>query len=106
MNKTYKGETEHKDLSDTPFCCFYELDWIIYFIDKYGGIDGDHHKAWLLDQCMRITHGTAVVVKEAIWEDESYRHREWRCSVSKDVSEEYTKYRQSLDYYYNVGVAP
>lgn len=29
------------------------LDTLAEFIDRYGGIDGEHHKAWVLDQLMR-----------------------------------------------------
>lgn len=34
---------------------------------KYGGIDGDHHKAWVIDQMVRILAGERYndIVKEA-----------------------------------------
>lgn len=28
-------------------------------ITRFGGIDGDHHKSWVLDQIVRILCGTA-----------------------------------------------
>lgn len=34
---------------------------------QYGGIDGDHHKAWVIDQMVRILAGENYekIVKEA-----------------------------------------
>ena len=44
-------------------------DWSLCYIQAYGQIDGDHHKAWTLDQIARILHGTMVIVSEARWSD-------------------------------------
>lgn len=44
-------------------------EWALYFIGFYGGIDGDHHKAWVLDQVARILHGTEVIAEEAKWDN-------------------------------------
>ena len=27
---------------------------VLALVERYGGIDGDHHKAWLLDQLVRL----------------------------------------------------
>lgn len=34
---------------------------------RYGGIDGDHHKAWVIDQMVRILSGEKYeqIVREA-----------------------------------------
>ena len=34
---------------------------------RYGGIDGDHHKAWVIDQMVRVLAGAdyPVIVREA-----------------------------------------
>lgn len=34
---------------------------------QYGGIDGDHHKAWVIDQIVRVLAGDnyETIVKEA-----------------------------------------
>lgn len=29
----------------------------LFLIDRYGGIDGDHHKQWVLDQVVRVLAG-------------------------------------------------
>jgi hypothetical protein len=47
-------------------------------IEKYSGIDGDHHKAWLLDQIARALHRAPISVKIAVWTD---RRPEIRTSI-------------------------
>lgn len=32
---------------------------------RYGGIDGDHHKAWVIDQMVRALTGCPIVRREA-----------------------------------------
>ena len=39
----YLGEFS-VELKDTPFARFTSADWALHFIERYGGIDGDHHK--------------------------------------------------------------
>lgn len=31
----------------------------VNLIGRYGGIDGEHHKTWLIDQVMRVLLGAA-----------------------------------------------
>jgi len=50
-------------------------DWALYFIGRYGGIDGDHHKTWVLDQVARILNGAPVHVVEARWTNGEIEHR-------------------------------
>lgn len=33
---------------------------------RYGGIDGDHHKAWVIDQMVRALTGCPTVSRRAI----------------------------------------
>lgn len=33
---------------------------------KYGGIDGDHHKAWVIDQIVRTLTGCPLVTKQGL----------------------------------------
>lgn len=70
----YLGETL-VDQKDTPFKDYTENDWSLYFIMRYGGIDGAHHKDWVMDQVVRILNGTELVIALAKWEDgqEEYR---------------------------------
>lgn len=53
----FKGETVLTDLSGTPFSKYTVLDWVNWFAQA-GQCDGAHHKAWAIDQIVRITHGT------------------------------------------------
>ena len=53
-------------------------DTALLFISMYGGIGGDHHKDWVLDQVARILNGAPIVVKEAAW---SNGHTELRYTV-------------------------
>jgi hypothetical protein len=50
----------------------------------YGGIDGDHHKAWVIDQIVRVLTGEkyeALVTRAKAGEDgpETYA---WDCGVA------------------------
>jgi hypothetical protein len=56
------------DVRETMFADFSNADWAMYFIERYGGIDGANHKDWVLDQVSRILKGTPVIVEEARWE--------------------------------------
>ncbi len=81
--ENYKGEKVVKS-KDTPFKDYTASDWALYFIGRYGGIDGSHHKDWVLDQVAMILNGTQVKIKLAEWTDESGKvvNSEYRVSVS------------------------
>ncbi len=68
MAETYLGETLVTDLKGTPYEDYKPEDWALEYILKYGGIDGEHHKTWVLDQVARILCGTAVTVTKAAWD--------------------------------------
>jgi hypothetical protein len=53
----------------------------LQMIEKYGGIDGEHHKQWVLDQIARILCGTKAAYEEWVedmknWneQDEEYEY--------------------------------
>lgn len=50
-------------------------DWVMLWIEKYGGIDGAHHKAWVLDHIVRILKGTKMIVKLAKWDNGQEKYR-------------------------------
>lgn len=81
LSPKYLGEFS-VDLKDTPFSKFGRIDWALYFIERYGGIDGEHHKQWLLDQIARIANDATIGVVEARWED---GQAEYRVSVGTSV---------------------
>lgn len=72
--KKYLGETI-LDVNQTKYQAYTAQDWILLWIEKYGGIDGDHHKTWVLDQIARIIHGTKVIIKLAKWDDGQQEYR-------------------------------
>lgn len=105
----YLGETP-TDICRSPFHAHKKEDWAMSFIEAYGQIDGDHHKAWVLDQVARILNGTKVIVTTARWED---GHKEYRINVGKP-SKKYLGWVKSMQfgedgdetYGYEEGIAP
>lgn len=63
----YLGETTLK-ASETKYAKYTQQVWAILWIEMYSGIDGAHHKDWLIDQIARILIGTTIIIKLAKWE--------------------------------------
>lgn len=106
----YLGET-YPNLEDTPFHGYTPADWAMVFITTYGQIDGDQHKAWVLDQVARILKGTKVEVKLAMWLNGKH---EWRYKL-EEPSLEYKLWVEEMkgdfdgdeyEYTYEEGIAP
>ena len=66
MAEGYLGEFP-VDIAQSKFKDYTPADWAMYYIERYGQIDGEHHKAWVLDQVARILKGTPINVVEARW---------------------------------------
>lgn len=51
---------------------------------KYGGIDGDHHKAWVIDQMVRVLAGPQYpkIVAEACAGDDGPDTYSWETGVA------------------------
>ena len=88
-----------------------QIEWTQTWIEMYGGIDGDHHKTWLIDQVQRILYGTKVIAKKACWAN---GHTEYRFSLD-EPSQEYLdwvkEYEQmdndgSVQYEWDKGISP
>lgn len=62
----YLGEFD-VDLDKSPFKGYTPFDWAMYFIERYGQIDGERNKSWVLDQVARIYNETQPIVKIARW---------------------------------------
>lgn len=108
----YLGETVINIQENETFKNYTTNDWVLYFIESYGQIDGSHHKQWVLDQVARIIHGTPIIVKQATW---SNGHSEYRISLSDEEPIAYKdwvlKMKGSFDgdeyeYDYDEGIAP
>ena len=108
----YLGETL-LDINNTEFVEYDGNDWVRYYIEAYGFIDGADHKAWLLDQVTRIVCGTKVVVKIAEWGNPKAEfnpelgdyHWEHRIRLA-EPSDDYLLFRELLGDGYDEGIAP
>ena len=109
----YLGETPVK-IEDSPYKDFTPADWAMYFIERYGGIDGSHHKDWVMDQAVRVLKGTPVTIDLAKWDDgqEEYRvntveppskeYEDWVLEMRGEYDEDDEEY----EYDYDPGIAP
>ena len=109
--ENYLGETivEQKD---SPFKDYDTVAWAMYYLERYGGIDGGHHKAWVLDQMARIIKGTLVIISLAKWKN---GHKEYHVSTG-EPSKEYLDWVVCMrgppdedgedSYEYDEGIAP
>ena len=89
----YLGEELVTNLTGTEYVGFTPVKWALEFIGCYGQIDGEHHKAWVLDQVARILCGTPVIVKKATWgAGGNVTTVEYRASVAEEPSSEYVKW--------------
>ena len=66
--KKYLGETKVK-IDKTKYAKYSKKDWTMFWIEMYGGIDGAHHKDWLIDQIARILKGAKIEIKIAKWDN-------------------------------------
>lgn len=94
---------------DTPYKDYTKADWALLYIMKYGGIDGAHHKDWVLDQVARILNDAPVEIRLAKWSNgqEEYRfevrtsqkYMDWvaECKNGEDGPDTYS---------YEEGIAP
>lgn len=79
------------------------------YINSYGGIDGGHHKMWVLDQVVRALTGCPMVTRTA----KDYKGQEYTYEVQGE-NEEYKEWvRQHNDgedgpdtYCWNEGIPP
>lgn len=105
----YLGETIINQ-EDSPYKNYTPTDWALMWIGQYGGIDGSHHKNWVLDHAARSLHGTKVIIKLAKW---SNGQEEYKITLD-EPTQEYKDWVKELKsgedgpdtYGYNEGVCP
>lgn len=112
MSRTYLGERNLVPEACGPYTNFTASQWALEHIQQYGGIDGEDHKTWVIDQVARILHGTPVIVSLAQWSD---GHQEYRFRTG-EPSPKYAAWVASmlqadpetgeLEYDYDEGAAP
>jgi len=105
----YLGQTK-VDIKKSRFKKYTKQDWAMAYIESYGGTDGDHHKAWVLDQVARILKGTPVVLEKHKWKN---GHEEMEFSTgepSKKYLDWVVEMKDGEDgpesYGYDEGIAP
>jgi len=107
--KNYLGEKE-MIMSKTEYSLYSQHSWAMVWIERYGSIDGDHHKAWLVDQLARILNGTEVIVRKAEWDNGDF---EIRFSLKEPTQRYWDWVAEMKDgedgaetYSYDFGIAP
>ena len=96
------------DISTTEFKDYTPQDWVLSYIYRYGQIDGEHHKTWVLDQVVQLLNGTPVILTEARWAN---GHTELRYTLG-EPSEKYLawvkeyKGEDEEEYGYDEGIPP
>lgn len=88
----YLGEFPVDIEKHDVFSKYTPVDWAMLFIEMYGGIDGAHHKNWVLDQVSRVLKGTPVIVTLAKWGN---GEREYRHNLG-EPSKAYLEWRETL----------
>jgi hypothetical protein len=93
-----------------PYENYTKEDWCLLWILKYGGIDGAHHKDWVLDQVARILNGTPVIITEAKWDDGSSEYRFNLDEPTKEYTDWVAEVKSGEDgpntYSYDCGITP
>ena len=108
----FLGE-EAVSVKGTPFESFGPMEWALEFIAVHGGTDGDHHKAWVLDQAARILNGTPVELRLAQWADgqKEYRYDTGEPTAKylawvQDQKGSYDNDIGEYEYGYDIGIPP
>jgi hypothetical protein len=98
------------DVKDTPYAEYTPSDWVLEYIHAYGQIDGEHHKAWVLDQVVRILNGAPVIIKLASWANGQHEYR-YSIGTSDQYADWVAEYRGddgegNEEYGYDEGTPP
>lgn len=108
--KAYLGEILLEPSGTLEFSKYGPSDWALYFIERYGQIDGEHHKLWVLDQVARILNGTPIIIKLASWSNGTSEYRISTGEPSPQYFEWVSQMRAGEDgpntYGYDIGIAP
>lgn len=73
------GETDDRVLANAPDT-HARVEAALTLAVRYGGIDGDHHKAWVIDQMVRALSGDGyrALVEEATFGEDGPGTYEWK----------------------------
>ena len=93
------------EIENSRFRDYQKSDWIFYYVEKYGQIQGEHHKTWVLDQIARILNDTPILLSIAKWDN---GYEEYRVSLG-EPSPRYLNWvavMEQEEYEYDTGIAP
>ena len=91
-------------MSDT-----YKITKAIMYAVKYGGIDGDHHKAWVIDQMVRALTGSPdehVVATDSRGKMYEYTTQGKSDAYKKLITDACMGEDGTPDYSWDEGIAP
>lgn len=104
--KGYLGEF---DVSDEEGEDYDPIEMALYIMEENVGIDGGHHKAWVLDQVARVLHKSPVRHIERRWDNGLVDHR-YDVEDNEAYHEWVRKVKDGEDgpdtYSYDEGIAP
>lgn len=107
MAGEYLGEFDRK--VETPDDAG-KIKWALDYIMAYGGIDGAHHKDWVLDQVVRILNGTRIETCVAKWDCGTENLRFNTLEPSQDYIDWVDELKSGCDgpetYGYDEGIPP
>lgn len=105
----YLGDTkinwkEHPEFKDMT-----QQDWALRIAYHYAQTDGSHHKAWVIDQMVRILNGAEIKVVQAEWDD-GYTEIRWTVGTSDEYQKWVKKYEMEDGdpnaYEWDTGISP
>lgn len=103
---SFLGEQAIDVASHPVFGSFDRTAWALLLAQENADVEGAAHKAWVLDQVVRVLHGTPVAVRLASWSDGREEHR--FCLGVPSAS--YQQWRQALaengNVNYDEGIPP
>lgn len=88
------SETIITNLTNTPFDGYGPLNWIEYYVSRYGNIYGNHHQTWLNVEVMKLRFGIVPEVKLAKFDN--HHADEWRVHINT-TNAAYNTWLTSLD---------
>ena len=107
--RKYLGETPVDLTKHLTYSRYTPTDWALLWILKYGSIDGECHKTWVIDQITQILNGTPMTAWLVRWDDgletlrfslgePSIQYLQWMIDsrVGSDGPETYKKRNQGI----------
>jgi len=97
----YLGEFPVDIKAHPEFSEYTKESWILRWIEMFGGIDGSHHKDWLVDQIAQIVTGAEVSVVQGKWDNGFCQYRYYLKSTPA-----YDAWIETFDGNYDAGSPP